>query len=222
MKTKLVNKDIRNNYTNELLMERGLSPEELDYFLNVPDDSYLQSPLGLDNITLGLIDFDHMINLTDNDRIVVVVDADVDGFTSAAIFIQYLRKFNKEVQIDPVLHKGKGHGLSDTIDDILEKQNANPNIKWVILPDSSSNDYEYHERLGAENIHSLILDHHIVEPDTQFSDWAVIINNQLSKNYKNKDLCGAGVVWQFCRWCDHKYHTDYADEFIDLAALGLN
>ena len=221
MKCKLVNKDIRENYTNELLMERGLSPSELDYFLNVPDASYLQSPLGLDNITLGLIDFGHIVDLTDNDRIIVVVDSDVDGFTSAAIFIQYLRKFNKNVQIDPILHKGKGHGLSDTIDDILDKQNKNPNIKWVILPDSSSNDYEYHEQLGAEGIHSLILDHHIVEPDTKFSDWAVIINNQLSQNYKNKDLCGAGVVWQFCRWCDKKYHTDYANEFIDLAALGI-
>lgn len=221
MKCKLVNKDIRENYTNELLMERGLSSNELDYFLNVPDASYLQSPLGLDNITLGLIDFDHMIELGADDRIVVICDSDVDGFTSAAIFIQYLRKFNKEVQIDYILHKGKGHGLSDTINDVLEKQNDNPNIKWVILPDAGSNDYEYHERLGEEGIHSLILDHHIVEPDTQFSDWATIINNQLSKNYKNKDLCGAGVVWQFCRWCDQKYHTDYANEFIDLAALGI-
>ena len=221
MKCKLVNKDIRENYTNEFLMERGLSSNELDYFLNVPDASYLQSPLGLDNITLGLIDFDHMIELGADDRIVVICDSDVDGFTSAAIFIQYLRKFNKEVQIDYILHKGKGHGLSDTINDVLEKQNDNPNIKWVILPDAGSNDYEYHERLGEEGIHSLILDHHIVEPDTQFSDWATIINNQLSKNYKNKDLCGAGVVWQFCRWCDQKYHTDYANEFIDLAALGI-
>ena len=50
MKCKLVNKDIRENYTNELLMERGLSPEELQYFLNVPDDSYLQEPEGLDYI----------------------------------------------------------------------------------------------------------------------------------------------------------------------------
>ena len=120
-----------------------------------------------------------MSNLSEEDRIVVVVDSDCDGFASAAIFIQYLRKFNQKVQIEYVLHEGKGHGLSDTIDVILEKQEKTPNIRWVVLPDSSSNDYEYHEELGAEGMRVLVLDHHLVEPDTKFSKNAVIINNQL-------------------------------------------
>lgn len=221
MRTKLVNKDIRNDYTNELLMERGLTQQELDYFLNVPDDSALQDPKDFDKIDLALVMFTQMASLGEEDRIVVVVDSDVDGFTSSAIFIQYLRKVNPDVQIEYVLHKGKGHGLSDTINDILQKQNDNPNIKFVVLPDSSSNDYEYHERLGGEDIYCLILDHHIVEPDTKFSNYAIIVNNQLSDNYINKDLCGAGVTWQFCRYIDAHYGTNYADEFIDLAALGI-
>ena len=219
MKTRLVNKNIKENYVKELLMARGLTPEELDYFLEVPDDSHLQNPAMLSNITSGFIDFQVMSNLSEEDRLVVVVDSDCDGFASAAIFIQYLRKFNQNVQIEYVLHEGKGHGLSDTIDVILEKQDKNPNIRWVILPDSSSNDYEYHEELGAEGIRVLVLDHHIVEPDTQFSKYAVIINNQLSPDYINKDLCGAGVVWQFCRWCDRMFDTNYANEFIDLTAF---
>ena len=219
MKTRLMNKNIKDNYINELLKERGLTTEEINYFLTVPNDKYLQNPSMLYNITSGFIDFQVMSNLSKEDRIVVVVDSDCDGFASAAIFIQYLRKFNQNVQIEYVLHEGKGHGLSDTIDVILEKQDKNPNIRWVILPDSSSNDYEYHEILGAEGIRILILDHHIVEPDTQFSKYAVIINNQLSPDYINKDLCGAGVVWQFCRWCDKMFGTNYADEFIDLAAF---
>ena len=219
MKTKLVNKDIRNNYTNELLMERGLSEEELNYFLNVPDASALQEPTNLDNLGQALEMFCSMIK-TDG-SICVVVDSDVDGFTSAAIFIQYLRKFSKDVEVIPILHEGKGHGLSDTIDTIFDYINKGHNIKYVVLPDSSSNDYEYHERLGAEDIECLILDHHIVEPDTKFSQWAVIVNNQLSKRYTNKNLCGAGVTWQFCRFCDEILETNFADEFIDLAALGI-
>ena len=219
MKTKLVNKDIRSNYTNELLMERGLSEEELNYFLNVPDASALQEALNLDNLGQALEMFCSMVK-TDG-SICVVVDSDVDGFTSAAIFIQYLRKFSKDVEVIPILHEGKGHGLSDTIDAIFDYINKGHNIKYVVLPDSSSNDYEYHERLGAEDIECLILDHHIVEPDTKFSQWAVIVNNQLSKRYTNKNLCGAGVTWQFCRFCDEILETNFADEFIDLAALGI-
>lgn len=221
MKTRLVNKDIRSNYTNELLKERGLTEQELEYFLNVPDDSALQSPENLDYIEEGSKIFDSMIQLTDEDRIIVIADSDVDGFTSAAIFIQYLQKFNNKVQIDTILHKGKGHGLSDTIHVITDKHIENPNIKYVVLPDAGSNDYEYIERLGELGIYCLILDHHIVEPDTKFSDYSIIINNQLSPNYTNKDLCGAGVTWQFCRYLDKKYAVDYANEFIDLAALGI-
>ena len=220
MKTKLVNKDIRNNYTNELLMERGLSEEELNYFLNVPNSDALQHPSNLTNIEKANSLFDKIIN-SDNCSLCVVVDSDVDGFTSAAIFIQYLRKFNKDINIIPILHEGKGHGLSDTIDKIFNFLEKDISVKYVILPDAGSNDYEYIERLGNEGIECLILDHHIVEPDTKFSDHAVIVNNQLSDNYTNKNLCGAGVTWQFCRYEDECYNTNYADEFIDLAAFGI-
>ena len=220
MKTKLVNKDIRSNYTNELLMERGLNEEELEYFLNVPDDSALQDPSNFNNIEKANELFDEIIN-SKNCNVCVIVDSDVDGFTSAAIFIHYLRNYNKDIGIIPILHKGKGHGLSDTIDDIFKLMEQDLIIKYVILPDASSNDYEYHEQLGAEGIKCLILDHHLVEPDTKFSDHAVIINNQLSENYINKDLSGAGVTWQFCKYEDQRYNKSYADELIDLAALGI-
>ena len=222
MKCKLVNKDIRNNYTNELLLARGLSEEELDYFLNVPDDSALQDPHDLDYIEQAWALFRNMTVASNMETIAIIVDSDVDGFTSAAIFIQYLRKWNKEVNIVPILHKGKGHGLSDTYDDVL---NTCPS--YVVIPDAGSNDYEYIEKFVSEfeegdiKPRFLILDHHLVEPDTHFSDYAIIVNNQLSPDYKNKDLCGAGVTWQFCRYVDKCEGTSYADEYIDLAALGI-
>ena len=223
MKCKLVNKDIKNNYTNELLMARGLSQEELEYFLNVPDDSALQNPLGLDYIEQAADMFENMTVLSNQYTIAVIVDSDVDGFTSAAIFIQYLRKWNKEVNVAPILHKGKGHGLSDTINDIIDLQTSGfGDVLYTVIPDAGSNDFEYIEKLGNEyDIKCLILDHHIVEPDTHFSDYAIIVNNQLSPLYKNKDLCGAGVTWQFCRYYDSIKGTNYADEYIDLAALGI-
>ena len=222
MKCKLVNKDIRNNYTNELLLARGLSEEELNYFLNVPDDSALQNPHDLDYIEQAWAMFRNMTVASNQETITVVVDSDVDGFTSAAIFIQYLRKWNPVVNIVPILHKGKGHGLSDTYDDVL---NTCPS--YVVIPDAGSNDYEYIEKFVSEfeegdiKPRFLILDHHLVEPDTHFSDYAIIVNNQLSPDYKNKDLCGAGVTWQFCRYVDKCEGTSYADEYIDLAALGI-
>ena len=74
MRTRLVNKDIRENYTNELLMERGLSKEELNYFLNVPDDSALQDPICLDYIEQAGAMFECMTVANNTQTIAVVVD----------------------------------------------------------------------------------------------------------------------------------------------------
>lgn len=74
MRTKLVNKDIRNNYTIELLKERGLSEDEIKYFLEVPNDDHLQNPKWLNNIDKAAALFDEIIKLGTNERICVVVD----------------------------------------------------------------------------------------------------------------------------------------------------
>ena len=222
MRTKLVNKDIRQNYTEELLKERGVNEEYLPYFLGQPDSSLLQDPRAFDNIHEGYQMFKEILLLNPNQRILLIVDSDVDGFTSSAIMYSYLKKVKPDLHIDYILHEGKGHGLSDLMDKIIEDDLKNElELRYIILPDSSSNDYIFHEQLGVLGIKCLILDHHIVEEDTKFSEYAVIINNQLSENYINKDLCGAGVAWQFCRYCDSREGTTYADDLIDLAALGI-
>ena len=119
------------------------------------------------------------------------------------------------VKIDYVVHSGKQHGLEDHMDHLLD----NEPYDLIILPDSSSNDIKYHEELSYYGTKCLILDHHIVEE--KISDSAVVINNQISPDYTNKDLTGAGVVYQFCRYYDKKYGYNFADQFIDLAALGI-
>ena len=67
----------------------------------------------------------------------------------------------------------------------------------------------------------MILDHHILDENTPISDNCILINNQTSERYKNKDLTGAGVTWQFCRYVDKQLGTNYAWDLVDLAALGI-
>ena len=215
MKCKLVNENYRSNYTNELLISRGLSSENLEKFYN-PTIELLQEPTALKNIADGVnMLLKHISNFS---SIAIVVDSDVDGFTSSAILYQYIKKITPSITIKYFLHKGKGHGLSDTINDILDDET---DFNLVVLPDAGSNDDKYHLKLKENNIDCLVLDHHILEPDTELIDNTVIINNQVSDNYKNKDLSGAGVTWQFCRFMDSINETNYADDFIDLAALGI-
>ena len=48
----------------------------------------------------------------------------------------------------------------------------------------------------------------------------IVVNNQLSENYSNKSLCGAGVTYEFLRALDEHYWQDFAENFIDLNAFG--
>ena len=145
----------------------------------------------------------------------IIIDCDCDGYTSAALLINYLYKLFPSWVVNHLkwyMHDSKQHGLSDCINFVLA---CNPIL--VICPDSSSNDYDYHKILMNRNIRVLILDHHLAD---HISEDAIIINNQLS-NYPNKELSGVGIVWQFCRYIDNKLNINYADNFLDLVALGL-
>jgi single-stranded-DNA-specific exonuclease len=63
----------------------------------------------------------------------------------------------------------------------------------------------------------LVIDHH--EADKE-SEYACIINNQIC-GYPTKSLSGVGMVYKFCSYIDTLLNVDYADQFLDLVALGM-
>lgn len=211
MKTKLVNIDIRKNYVDTLLKARGIENPE-DYYN--PGREFLQPPTDLENVERGANVL--MGALAMEEKILIVVDSDNDGFTSATIMYNYLKDLDPYCNIDYILHEGKQHGLQDHIKSLID---GGEKYGLIILPDSSSNDYVYHEQLSDLGTSVLVLDHHIT--DTELSENAVIINNQLSPNYRNKELTGAGVVYQFCRYLDLRLGKSFADKYMDLAAWGI-
>lgn len=212
MKFKLKDKNVTD--LKSLLESRGVS--NLEAFLN-PTSDCLQSPFDLENMKEGA----NLLyeTLTCKDPIALVVDCDCDGFTSSAIIYQYIKSQVPDILIMPIIHEGKQHGLEDCTDKILE---MNPAPKLVILPDASTNDDNFHRELVEAGMKILVLDHHL--PDNEINSPATIINNQLSPNYKNKELTGAGITFQFCRAFDetYGYKGKKADYFIDLAALGID
>jgi single-stranded-DNA-specific exonuclease len=107
------------------------------------------------------------------------------------------------------IHTGKQHGLiPETVED---------NIKFVILPDASSNDYEAHKEMYDRGIDVLVIDHHEAE---KISEYACVINNQLC-DYPTKSLSGVGMVYKFCSYIDSLLGKDYANLFLDLVAVGM-
>ena len=215
MRYKLINPPNKNFSTiQQILYNRGIAEQDILHYINLSDKD-INSPLLLreQNLKNGL---KLLLNtISNNKNAMIIVDCDCDGYTAAALLINYLYKlFPAWVNnhLNWIMHDGKQHGLSDCINQISNYYSL------VICPDSSSNDYDYHHDLFKKGIGVLVLDHHLAD---YISKYAVIINNQLS-DYPNKELSGVGVVWQFCRYIDSILNINYADDFLDLVALGLN
>ena len=192
-----------------VLANRGINPDNTKHYLNTNDKDILD-PSTIANIKDGA----KMLikHVSQNDKVLVQIDSDCDGYTSAAVLINYLNcLFPGFVQnnIFYRIHTGKQHGvILDTIPS---------DVKLVIAPDSSSNDYEVHSQLKELGVDVLVIDHH--EADA-ISENACIINNQLC-DYPTKSLSGVGMVYKFCSYLDSLMNKDYANQFLDLVALGL-
>ena len=211
MKIKLVNDNIQDNYARALLAERGVT--DFNSFLD-PTINNVQSPADLINVVIAADKVQEMVQ--SNEPILLLIDSDCDGFCSASIIYQYLKEIEPTLQIEMVAHEGKGHGLGD----IINRPDVNiDRYSYMIIPDAATNDAASFAQYP--NTDFLILDHH--ESDTEdiitIGDNYIIVNNQLSPKYRNKALCGAGVVWQFCRYLHEQGIGPSRDRYTDLAAV---
>ena len=172
----------------QVLVNRGIPANLISLYLNL-DNSVILDPYGLTNIECAAKRLlKAMIN---QEEIYVQVDSDCDGYTSAAVLINYLHCIfpsTVENKVRYGLHTKKHHGIS--VEDIPS------GCTLVVAPDSSSNEADIHRTLKANGIDVLVLDHHHAELDAQ--DPAIIVNNQTC-DYDNKYLSGVGVVYKFCK-----------------------
>ena len=216
MKYRLI-KPINENYSTieQILTNRNIKHEDIKQYLNTTDENISSfNAFGKDALWKAFCAIGTCI--AEDQKALVIVDSDCDGYTASALLINYLYDlFPAWVQnkLSWFIHSGKQHGLSDVME-----QGIDEDIKLVIVPDAGSNDYEEHKELKERGVEVIVLDHHEAE---KISENAIIINNQLS-DYPNKHMSGVGVVWQFCSYIDKLNNTDYANDYLDLVALGMD
>lgn len=197
-----------NNTSNvlaEVLKNRGIN--DYEKYLNL-NESVLIPYEKLENINKAVELF--MKHFNNKDKIEILVDEDPDGFCSAAMIYSYIKKMDDNYPVEYILHtRAKAHGLDD---DIVIPDDT----KLLVIPDAGTNDTEQCQELSEKGIDVLILDHHESE---EKNPYALIVNNQMSKNYSNKDFCGAGVVYKFLQALDTETWNEFADDYLDLCAL---
>lgn len=198
IRTILVNRGIENYKEYLSLSYDGDNEKDNDYEIHFSN---------LDSIFEAVNMF--MDHFNKNNKIYIVVDTDPDGYCSAAMMYSYIKEMNKDYPVEYIMHnKAKSHNL----DDVVIPDDA----KLVIVPDAGTNDVEECMALKERGIDVIILDHHEKEEDNPY---AIIVNNQISKDYSNKNLCGAGIVYKFLQALDEEYWNCFADNYLDLVAL---
>ena len=208
------------NVVEEVLKNRGI--DNCDTYLNLSEDVILPYNY-LDNISDAVEMF--MKHFNAKNKIGILVDEDPDGFCSAAMMYLYIKRMDENYPVDYILHsRTKAHGLSDDV--------VIPNDIWLlIIPDAGTNDKDQIKTINRNGIDILILDHHeleekysiddLMEYDAVARDYykTIIVNNQMSDKYSNKNLCGAGVVYRFLQALDEENWNEFADDYLDLCAL---
>lgn len=154
-----------------------------------------------------------LLNDNLNKEILVIADADFDGFSSAALIWNFIKELNSEAKLTYLLPEGKEHGFQTKMPFLLEKKRAD----LIIMPDAGSNDHEEMKQLKEFGYSILLKDHHLFD----FYDAnAVVINNQ-GGEYENRDLSGVGVVYKFIEAYCSTYNLNIdIEKYLDLVACG--
>lgn len=205
MRYELIGKNNYINPINTVLENRGI--EDIQSFLDISEKDVIDWRK-LRNIEVAADCYiDH---LKKESKVFIQVDSDQDGISSSVALINFTKRVFPNANIVWRIHEGKQHGIFlDTI----------PNdVDLVVIPDAGSNQYEEHKALKERGIDVIVLDHHECEKE---SEHAIVVNNQLSPDYTNKSLTGAGIVYKFLKALDHKLGINIADNYLDLVSIGL-
>lgn len=220
MQYKLIGNNDIDNIIKTVLQNRGI--DDWKGYLNLTENQ-VHSYNNLTNMQAAVECF--VSHYENKDKIVIMPDEDCDGYTSSAMLYLYVKALDPDYPIEYVMHSSpKMHGLNN--DEYLR---IPEDTKLFIMADGGTNDaFEFNE-LIERGIDCCILDHHDAnyqdesqEESVQSSENnnAIIVNNQLSEEYPNKELSGAGIVYRFLQALDEELWEEHADDFLDLCAVG--
>lgn len=208
MQYKLIGNNDTTNIIQSVLKHRGI--DDYNTYLNLNSNDY-DDYSNLDNIHDAVKCFTK--HFENKDVISILCDTDTDGMCSATIMWKYIKLMDSDYPVHIITHqKNKSHGLASWDFDIPK------NTKLLIIPDAGSNDSDECQKLIDEGIAVICLDHHMVNNVEE--NPAIVVNNQSSINFINKDACGAHVTYCFLRALDDDMWNDYCENhFVDLVAL---
>lgn len=212
------------DFIARMLHIRGIAPDNVDSFLNPTLKAHFPNPLSL----VGMQNFAQEMaeKIINGERIGVLADFDVDGATSAAIIIRFLRHCGLE---PPVYIPGRlTEGYGPNVNALMSLKNDG--AKTVIMADCGTTAFE--PVLAGRNmdLDIVIFDHH--EAEDSLPEANHIINPKRKDDVSGLDMLAAcGVSFLSCvavnavlrkeKFFEKKNIPDAPmKNWIDLVALG--
>jgi single-stranded-DNA-specific exonuclease len=168
----------------QILAQRGVAPENAAAFLAPSLRDLLPDPLTLKDMAPAAARF--LLAISARQRIAIFADYDVDGGTSAALMITYLRSFG----ITPTLYIpdriDEGYGPNEAAMAMLGRSHD-----LIICVDCGTLS---HGPIAAAGCEVIVLDHHL-GGETLPPALATVNPNRMDESGDLAHLCAAGVVF---------------------------
>jgi len=203
----------KNEIINKLLLNRGIdTKEKVESFLK-PDYQNLKDPYELKDMKKAVVRFNNAIS--NNEKILIYGDYDVDGITSTSLLIHFFKDINFtnfEYYIPNRLKEG--YGLNK---ESLENIEINK-VNLIITVDCGITAVDEIDYLNQRNIDVIITDHHKL--GEKLPNACAIIDPQREESDYYKVLAGVGVVFKFLQAVEKKINSNCIQNHLDLVTLG--
>jgi single-stranded-DNA-specific exonuclease len=177
---------------NQLLLKRGYADNEIEEFFswNLRDLPDITDLLDLEKAANRIIKA-----IDENEKIGIYGDYDVDGTTSCALFYQFFKLLNIEVELFQPSRFIEGYGVHpSSIENAIDKE-----VKLLITVDCGISNLETADYAAERNIDLIITDHHKDTREHMPRAYAVVNPNRRDeKDSPLKALAGVGVAFAVC------------------------
>lgn len=173
----------------KILAGRGISDEaEVKRFLNPSIKEYMPNPSVLTDVDAAARIIADAVQR--REKIAIYGDYDVDGITSTAIFVKYLRAINADVIWHLPTREGEGYGLNnEAIDEI-----ANNGARLLVTVDCGISGVGEVAHAHARGLRVVVTDHH--SPDNVLPDAEAVVNPKRVDDTSGLTyLAGVGVAF---------------------------
>lgn len=156
--------------------------------------------------------------ISDNEKILIYGDYDVDGTTSVALVYKFIRKFYSNVGFYIPDRYNEGYGISLNGIDFASDQG----YKLIIALDCGIKAVEKIKYANDKKIDFIICDHH--NPDAELPDAVAVLDPKRDDcGYPYKHLSGCGVGFKLLQAFSRRNNMDEAEliPLLDLVALSI-